>query len=259
MSDFSEVFKNKLKKKAEELEYSNSSTFLDQISEELKAEIENNKVLQFKKSLLEQRKETTKLNLQIGLFDLLEQTSQEIQKEQKEIIEEVVEEPVTIFEHIDLISATIDSINKEEKIKSVKEHTDLFNQPNSIKSDPSIKVLQDKLKFLEDWVSKISMTGPGGGASDAITLSYPIKEVNSDYTMNRKDYCLLVNPSVKTYINLPPAHDERRVIIKDISGHAHLTPIHINGMIDGDINGAEIRVKYASLQLIYKNNSWWIV
>lgn len=259
MTDFSEVFKNKLRKKAEELDYSNSSNFLDVISEELKVEHENNKLFQFRNSLAKTIKETKEkvIASDISLFDNIEYEiippSSNIITE--EYFQEIIEEP----KEVDFISSVVESISKEETVKNIREKTDLFNQPNVKEVDPTVKAIQSKVKYIEDWVSKISIAGPGGGSADAISLSYPITEVDSDYTMNRKDFCLLVNPSVKTYINLPPAYDERKVIIKDVSGHAHLTPIHINGTIDGDINGAEIRVKYASLQLIYKNNSWWII
>ena len=77
MSDFSDVFKNKLKKRTEELDYSSSSNFLEQISEELKFEIENNKVLQFKKSLNKTIKET-KEKVSESTFPLFENIEYEI-------------------------------------------------------------------------------------------------------------------------------------------------------------------------------------
>ncbi len=260
MSELSEVFKNQLRKKSEELDYPSSSNFLNLISEELKTEQENDKLFQFKKKLSQSSK-VTKDKISENLIDIFSGISSEpenIPVIQNEIIEEIESKIPQILEE-DFISNIVNTITKEELNKPVQENINLFSQPEIQKTDSSIKALQDKVKMLEEWLSKISMTGPGGGAGDAISLTYPITEVDSDYTMNRKDYCLLVNPSVKTYINLPPAYDERRVIIKDISGHANLTPIHINGTIDGDVNGAEIRVKFAALQLIYKNNSWWII
>ena len=41
---------------------------------------------------------------------------------------------------------------------------DSYQQPDIPLTTSSMKAVQDKLKFLEQWLSKISMTGPGGGA-----------------------------------------------------------------------------------------------
>lgn len=38
-----------------------------------------------------------------------------------------------------------------------------FTQPDVPKVDPTIKAIQDKLKFMEQWVGKISAAGPGSG------------------------------------------------------------------------------------------------
>lgn len=264
--DFKESFKKNLKSVKEGLEFSsNPSSLFEGLSSELGSEIESNKVLKFKKSLRESVKGLKVNRKPFDLFDELPKEATAIELIREDTIEEIeyldLEPIVNINQN--LILNAVESITKEESSKPkeevITEYTNLFSQPNSKLETTEIKLLQKKLKFLEDWVTKISMTGPGGGAGDAVSLSYPVTIVDSDYTMNRKDYCLLVDPSVKTYINLPPAYDERRIIIKDISGHAHLTPIHINGTIDNDSNGAEIRVKYASLQLIYKNDSWWII
>jgi len=278
MNDLSEDFKERLKRKKEGLELESSPLSLfKSISEEMDSEIENNKILKFKKNLSESRKlvETKPKADLSSFFSALSENTEPF--ESSEIIHEnvfdfyeteeqkpqqiITEEPTVITP--DLISAAVKSISKEEELKSKEpipeDYTNLFSNPEVTKTDPTVKSLQTKMKFLEEWISKISMAGPGGGSGSILDLDTPVISVNTDYTMNRKDYCLLVNPSVKTYINLPPAYDERKVIIKDISGHAQLTPIRINGTIDGDPNGAEIRVNYAALQLIYYNNSWWII
>ena len=41
---------------------------------------------------------------------------------------------------------------------------DSYQQPDIPLTDSSMKAVQDKLKFLEQWLGKVSMTGPGGGA-----------------------------------------------------------------------------------------------
>jgi hypothetical protein len=263
MNDLREDFKERLKRKKEGLEVnSNPLSLFESISKEMEQEIENNKTLKFKKSLSEYRKNIDIKSNFSELFSPFSETKELIPEEFPEIISEK-EEPELEQPNLDLISIAVQSISKEESLKTQdnipENYTNLFTNPEVVRIDPNIKSIQSKLKILEEWVSKISMTGPGGGSGSILDLDTPVVSVDSDYTMNRKDYCLLVNPSVKTYINLPPAYDERKVVIKDISGHAQLTPIKINGTIDGDPNGAEIRVNYAALQLIYFNNSWWII
>lgn len=262
--DFKKEFQNKLKEQTKGLDIQKSSplSLFDQINEEYNSEINRNPILKFKKTLSESKNEVTKNASISGLFELLEQTKEEFQELNEEELSEVLIEEVFFEEELptkDLISLAMDSISKEESSKFVQENTNLFSQPDSKKPDPNIKALQSKLKMLEDWVVKISMAGPGGGSGSILDIDTPITITDGDYTMNRTDYCLFVNPSEKVYINLPPAHDQRKVIIKDISGHAQLTPIHINGTVEGDVDGAEIRVNYASLQLIYYRNSWWVI
>lgn len=138
-----------------------------------------------------------------------------------------------------------------------------FQQPNPDKVDPSIKAIQDKLKFLEQAIGKIAVTGPGSGAGDVYSLDFPTKQVTGDYQIGRKDYYIGVNCDVKSYITLPTTgknlKDGRLIVIKDESGHAQLTPIKIIGTIDNDVNGAEIRINNGALQLIYRNGSWRVI
>lgn len=265
--DVKDSFKKNLKTAKQGLEVSSNPTSLfDSLSTELKSEIESNKVLKFKSNLREtfrSIKEEYKPSYS-NIFDIIP-TPQTIEEEfiQEEIIEtlESIEEKPNIEKN--LILDAVESISKEQTLKPNEQipenYTNTFSQPNSSQPNPDIKSLQKKLKFLEDWVSKISMAGPGGGSGSIIDIDTPITIVDGDYTMNRMDYCLFVDPSEKVYITLPPAHNQRKVVIKDISGHAQLTPIHINGTVEGDVDGAEIRVNYASLQLIYYGNSWWVI
>lgn len=58
-----------------------------------------------------------------------------------------------------LIDKAVNYISKELKTES-----SLFKQPDNPQSNRSINDLRQKLKFLEDWVSKISMTGSGSGS-----------------------------------------------------------------------------------------------
>ena len=122
--------------------------------------------------------------------------------------------------------------------------------------------LEQKVKYLENWVSRIAATGPGGGAAEIYNLDMPTTTVTGDYVIKRKDYYIGVSSAVKTYITLPTTgvnlKNGRVVIIKDESGHAQLTPIAIVGTIDNDPNGAEIRINNGTVQLIYQNG-WRII
>ena len=54
----------------------------------------------------------------------------------------------------------------ERAAKLIKEapKKDSYQQPDIPLTDSSMKAVQDKLKFLEQWLSKVSLAGPGGGA-----------------------------------------------------------------------------------------------
>nr|QMP83728.1 MAG: hypothetical protein [Caudoviricetes sp.] len=295
MSDFSDVFKNKLKKKTEELDYSSSSNFLEQISEELKTEIENNKVLQFKKSLAKTSKETKQkiLESEVNIFSSFE--SVEIIK--NETVEPLIEEVVFPIEKQtepkqDFISSVVNSITKEETNK-IKEHTDLFNQPNVKLVDPTVKSLQDKLKFLEDWVSKISMAGPGGGEvnfrylddvnsgsigeNKYLTYNQDNRKFYFDYITNNTivnnttfvtsntyslvstDYYVGVNsPEATTIFLQTTAQEGKIIVIKDESGNCSTNPISVVGNVDNDIGGFILKIDNGAIQMVYRNG-WRII
>lgn len=123
--------------------------------------------------------------------------------------------------------------------------------------------LEQKVKYLENWISRIAATGPGGGAAQIYNLDIPVKTVTGDYTIGRRDYYVGVNAAVKTYITLPSTgsnlKDGRVIVIKDESGHAQLTPIKLVGTIDGDPNGAEIRINNGAVQLVWRTDGWRII
>lgn len=187
MEDFGEKLRKSIQEKKKELENTPSSfSLISKISEEYEKEIEINPFLKFKKELSEVSKEIQ----QATLFEnfILEKGKPSVEP----LIKEIIEEPIlNASPKNDLISATISSISKEN---SLKEYTDFFNQPNSPKTEPSIKLLQDKLKYLEDWVSKISMTGPGSGEVNFRWLD----DVNRN-SIGNTDQILRYNPSDKKF------------------------------------------------------------
>ena len=84
--------------------------------------------------------------------------------------------------------------------------------------------------------------------------------VNSNtYVVLDSDYYIGVNNASYTTITLPSTPvSGRMVIIKDESGNAKLYPIKLDGNVDNDPGGAEIRINNGGVQLIYRNG-WRIV
>jgi hypothetical protein len=297
--DFKKEFKNKLKEQTKGLDIQKSSplSLFDQINEEYNSEINRNPILKFKKTLSESKNEVTQNVSMSGLFDLLEQTKEEFQELNKEELSEVLIEEV-FFENEepstkDLISLAMDSISKEESSKFTQEHTNLFSQPDSKKPDPNIKALQAKLKMLEDWVSKISMAGPGGGEVnfrylddvnsgsigenkyltynqdnrkfyfDYITSNTIVNNTtvvtSNTYSLVSTDYYVGVNSPESTTIFLQTtAQDGKIIVIKDESGNCSINPISVVGNVDNDIGGFILKIDNGAVQMVYRNG-WRII
>ena len=83
----------------------------------------------------------------------------------EDILEGIVEIPEVIEEAI-LAPIEEPSLAKEaaKKIKKKEQPPSMFVQPTPEVTGRDLKDIQQKLKLLEGWVGKISMTGPGGGA-----------------------------------------------------------------------------------------------
>jgi hypothetical protein len=82
---------------------------------------------------------------------------------------------------------------------------------------------------------------------------------SNTYVVQDDDYYIGVNVNERSTIILPSVPDAgRMVIIKDESGNAQLYPIKIDGNVDNDPGGAEIRINNGGVQLIYRNG-WRIV
>ena len=121
--------------------------------------------------------------------------------------------------------------------------------------------LEQKVKYLENWISRIAATGPGGGAASTITLDYPVTTViTSSYTISRRDHYIGINVAAACTVALPVTGIKagRNLIIKDESGHCSLNPITITGTIDNDTSGAILAIDNGGLHFIY-NNGWRIV
>jgi hypothetical protein len=161
----------------------------------------------------------------------------------------------------DLIAKSVQAIHKAEK--ELKENS--FQQP-SVPEPTDLREVKQKIKFLEQWVGKISATGPGGGAGDISTLSQQTVSVTSaSYTAGRKDYYIGVNYAGKVTVYLPasPAPG-RSVIVKDESGNCGaginrwITIRTNDGLyIDGK-NAANLAIDWGSLTFVNRNG-WRIV
>ena len=83
---------------------------------------------------------------------------------------------------------------------------------------------------------------------------------NNNYVVQDSDYYIGANNQTESVTIVLPAAPSagRMVIIKDESGRAQINPIKINGNIDNDPGGAEIRINNGGVQLIYRNG-WRIV
>lgn len=164
MDEFKNVLQKKLKNKKEGLVVESSpNNFLQKLSVEMEEEIEQNPFLKFKKSIsntIKEEKENRQETV-FKLFDLIQPAKEETSDLKEEVFFEEVQKPQENIPK-NLITIASEAITKEQS-KIVNEYTDLFNQPNVTKPDPNIKTLQNKVKFLEEWATKISTAGPGSG------------------------------------------------------------------------------------------------
>jgi len=138
---------------------------------------------------------------------------------------------------------------------------DSFQQPDPLVVPDNLDAIRGKLKFLEQWLSKVSMAGPGGGAGDTTTItSYTKLITTSTYTINRKDFYVGVNYPGPSTITLPSVNIDngRQLAIKDESGLASINPITVLGNVDNDPNGFIIKLNNGGIQLIYRNG-WRII
>jgi hypothetical protein len=209
------------------------------------------------------------------------------------IVEEIKEEIQPIVEELPVIPTP--EVKAKDVMADVGKYlTDKsFQQPNPDKTDPTIKALQDKMKFLEQAIGKIAAHGPGSGEVNLRWLDdvdrptiydmrylryndfkkkFEFAEVNPHdvvytthlvttptYTVNDEDYYVGVNYAGDVTITLPLTPSSgRMVIIKDESGNAETNPITVQGNVDNDAGGFIIQINNGAIQLIYRNG-WRIV
>jgi hypothetical protein len=87
----------------------------------------------------------------------LEELETLLEETKEELVQAQPQEKVPVTES--LIERAATHISKEVKLEE-----NSYQQPDADLSSRSVSDLRKKIKFLEDWVSKISLTGPGGGS-----------------------------------------------------------------------------------------------
>jgi hypothetical protein len=138
---------------------------------------------------------------------------------------------------------------------------DSYQQPDPLVVAPDMDAITKKLRFLEQWISKVSMAGPGGGAGDSVSLTnYTTLVADSTYAVRRKDHYIGVNYAGAVTITMPTFDvvQGRIIIIKDESGHASTNPITVQGTIDNDAGGFILQMDNGGVQMIYRNG-WRII
>ena len=244
------------------------------------------------------RLEEVKEHVKTDLNSLFTQLSEIVSKPEP-IVEQVIQVEVILDEIIEELPIVEDApILPKTEVDSIKAYADYFKdatfqQPDVPKIDPTIKAVQDKLKFLEQWVGKISASGPGGGEVNLRWLDdvyrpsiydgrylryndtlkkFEFAEVNPHdivfstllidtptYLVDGDEYYMGVNYAGPVTITLPLVPSSgRMLIIKDESGHASTNPITVLGTVDNDTGGFIIQLDNGGIQMIYRNG-WRIV
>ena len=245
---------------------------------------------------INKRMETVKEHVKTDLNSLFAQLSEIVSNQEPAEAEQVESVLDEIIEELPIVEDS--PIPPKTEQDSIKAYADYFKdasfqQPDVPIIDPTIKAVQDKLKFLEQWMGKISATGPGGGEvnlrwlddvyrpsiSDGRFLRYndtlkkfEFAEVNPHdivyttilittptYTVSDEDYYMGVNYAGPVTITLPTTPSSgRMLIIKDESGNASTNPITVLGTVDNDTGGFIIQINNGAIQMIYRNG-WRIV
>lgn len=250
-----------------------------------------------KHQLIKKVKENVKQDIS-SLFEQLASAKQVPVEKIEEIVETVeliesVEEPQPIVEEV-IIEPIVEKTEVEKLAAALPK--DSFQQPEVPKVAPEIKVITDKLKFLEQWVGKISAAGPGSGEVnlrwlddvdrssiydgrylryDDHTKKFVFDEVNTvsivydtqvvtgpTYIAAEDDYYIGVNYAGPVTITLHPTPvSGQSYVVKDESGHCSTNPITIKSdtdTIDNDPDGIVLQIDNGGIHFIYRDG-WRIV
>jgi hypothetical protein len=215
-------------------------------------------ILEFKKSAEEER------------YELVQSFTQQIKEQEKNRVDEPVEEIIeSVAEEVTIDVLVVEEPAKEKTLidrasefitKELKTEENSFQQPEVTPTAQNFKEVTRKLKFLEEWISKVSLAGPGGGAGDIINLDHQTKLINDDYTMSYRDYYIGVNAAKAITINLLSVMGRhgRVEVIKDESGNCSNNPITVTGIVDNDTGGFILQQNNGAIQMIYRDG-WRII
>lgn len=240
------------------------------------------------------KQETLNTEFEEVLQDNLWELYQEDEQTTEEVLHETLtetSEPAPMVEEVPMPQPKTEADAIAAFAASFKNAS--FQQPDVPKVDPTIKAVQDKLKFLEQWVGKISAAGPGSGEVNLRYLDdvyrpsifdgrflrysdllkkFEFAEVNPHdivytttlittpiYTVTDSDYYMGVNRAGPVTITLPISPSSgRMLIIKDESGNCSTNPITVAGTVDNDTGGFILQIDNGAIQLLYRNG-WRIV
>ena len=148
----------------------------------------------------------------------------------------------------------------ERTARAIKVNENSFQQPNPPAPDAQLKALVQKVKFLEQWLGKVSVHGPGGGAGSEARLDRETKLVDTPtYNITTKDFYVGVNYTGPVTISLPTiVKNGTMYIVKDESGNCANNPITVTGNVDNDPGGFILMQNNGGIQMIYRNG-WRIV
>jgi hypothetical protein len=224
----------------------------------------------------------------------LKNRKEEIIQENPQLVEEVLIETTPISTPIGEIPvsqqnpAIADLPSIDKYLKSPQ-----FEVPEVDESQREFQLINNKIKFLEQWIGKINNAGPGSGEVnlrylddvaretiadgrwlkyDAASKKFVFDEINpfevventtevttSTYTVTSTDFYIGVNYAGPVTITLPAsANSGRMLIIKDEDGDAETNPITVLGTVDNDAGGFIIQINNGAIQLLYRNG-WRIV
>jgi uncharacterized protein YdcH (DUF465 family) len=186
--------------------------------------------------------------------ELIEEHPQLAVEEIREVIAEVVPVPTPIG----LVAPELQTPDTKSSVE--KYLSSLPKQPEIDPLTKEFKTVNDKIKFLEQWIRKVQNAGPGSGAADVITLDHQTTLVTTPtYTVGRKDYYVGINYAGTVTITLPTnVKNGRYVIIKDESGRCSKFPIIVQGNVDNDPDGFILKIDNGGIQMIYRDG-WRIV
>lgn len=215
----------------------------------IRESIRSNALLDLNKALLELKEQADKTSIE-NKYPLPPSLDDLDKILEEEISVQVVEEKRTDPSITDLVSH---AISKSVKVES-------FQQPDPLLVDADMGAIQKKIKFLEQWLGKISTYGPGGGAGSVAKLDHETKLISSSsYNITSKDFYVGVNYAGNVTITLPSiTNNGRMCIIKDESGNCSINPITVLGTVDNDVGGFILAQNNGGIQMIYRDG-WRIV